>query len=64
MADREITPSACRHCGISEREHAQRWKPPAGWHRWEPPTTHQIKRRMQIRRDLRAIRAARLLEDQ
>lgn len=64
MADREITPSACRHCGIPERDHMRRWKPPVGWHPWEPPTEHQIKRRMQMRRDLRTVRTARLQEDQ
>ncbi|MFF6940411.1 hypothetical protein [Streptomyces lavendulae] len=53
MADREITPSACRHCGIPEREHAQRWKPPAGWRRWEPPTDRQILARMRHRRAFR-----------
>ncbi|MFE3578769.1 hypothetical protein [Streptomyces vinaceus] len=53
MADREITPSACRHCGIPEREHAQRWKSPTGWHRWEPPTNRQILARMNMRRALR-----------
>lgn len=59
MPDREVTPSACRHCGIPEREHYQQWKPPVGWHRWEPPTDRQILRRMQMRR---ALRTARLLE--
>ncbi|MFE9844693.1 hypothetical protein [Streptomyces goshikiensis] len=63
MADCEITPSACRHCGIPEREHAQRWKQPAGWHRWEAPTSRQILRRMQMRRDLRTVRATRLLKE-
>ncbi|MFF1604188.1 hypothetical protein ACFVYV_43385 [Streptomyces mirabilis] len=43
-------PSACRWCGIPEREHAQRWKPPVGWHKWAPPTQQQIKDRMLVRR--------------
>ncbi|MFF4369680.1 hypothetical protein [Streptomyces sp. NPDC001594] len=50
MADRPITPSGCRLCGIPEREHAQRWKPPAGWHAWSAPTARQILARMQMRR--------------
>ncbi|MFJ3923077.1 hypothetical protein [Streptomyces sp. NPDC090022] len=49
MADREITPSGCRHCGIPEREHCQRWKGPVGWHRWEAPTDRQILARMRLR---------------
>jgi len=52
MADRVITPSACRHCGIPQREHYQQWKSGPGWHRWEPPTDRQILARMQIRRRL------------
>uniref|UniRef100_A0A8D3WQ26 Uncharacterized protein n=1 Tax=Streptomyces pratensis (strain ATCC 33331 / IAF-45CD) TaxID=591167 RepID=A0A8D3WQ26_STRFA len=43
-------PSGCRWCGIDEREHMQRWKPPAGWHEWAPPTLEQRKERMQARR--------------
>lgn len=44
------SPSACRWCGIDQREHAQRWKPPIGWHKWQPPTQQQIKARMLARR--------------
>jgi hypothetical protein len=44
------TPYGCRWCGIPQREHAQRWKPPAGWHTWEQPTNAQIKARMLARR--------------
>lgn len=43
-------PSGCRHCGIDQREHARRWKPPAGWHQWTAPTQQQIKDRMLARR--------------
>ncbi|MGW5477655.1 hypothetical protein [Streptomyces sp. NPDC004008] len=43
-------PSACRWCGIPQREHAQRWAKPVGWHRWEQPTQEQIKARMLARR--------------
>ena len=46
-------PSACGHCGIPEREHAQRWKPPVGWHQWAAPTDEQIKARMKGRRAAR-----------
>ncbi|GAA3691675.1 hypothetical protein GCM10022420_090700 [Streptomyces iranensis] len=43
-------PSGCRWCGVDEREHMQRWKPPVGWHKWEPPTLEQRKERMKARR--------------
>lgn len=43
-------PSGCRWCGVDEREHMQRWKPPVGWHTWEPPTQEQRKERMKARR--------------
>ncbi|MFJ8163855.1 hypothetical protein ACIRBY_23410 [Streptomyces sp. NPDC096136] len=52
MSDRPITPSGCRHCGIPKGEHARRWKQPAGWHAWEPPSDRQILARMQMRRRL------------
>ncbi|MEU3656469.1 hypothetical protein AB0E67_27410 [Streptomyces sp. NPDC032161] len=45
-----INPNACRHCGIDQREHMRRWKRPAGWHEWTPPTQGQIKQRMRARR--------------
>jgi hypothetical protein len=48
------TPSGCRWCGVDQREHAQRWKLPAGWHQWPQPTQDQIKRRMQERRSTRS----------
>ena len=44
------SPSGCRWCGVEERQHMQRWKPPVGWHRWEPPTLEQRKERMLARR--------------
>jgi hypothetical protein len=34
-------PSACRHCGIPEAQHLQRWKSPVGWHVWTEPTNEQ-----------------------
>lgn len=43
-------PSACRACGIPERDHMQRWTQTAGWHQWLPPTQEQIKTRMHARR--------------
>lgn len=43
-------PGGCRWCGVEEREHMQRWKPPVGWHTWEPPTLEQRKERMRARR--------------
>lgn len=43
-------PNGCRHCGIPARQHAQQWKPPVGWHKWEPPTDAQILARMKARR--------------
>ena len=46
-------PSGCRWCGLGERGHAQQWKPPAGWHKWTPPTLEQIKQRMWSRRTAR-----------
>ncbi|MBT2449438.1 hypothetical protein J7F03_20570 [Streptomyces sp. ISL-43] len=61
MADREITPFGCRHCGISAGEHGLRYFAAAGVHAWVLPTNHQILRRMQMRR---ALRTTRLLEDQ
>ena len=45
-----VEPSGCRHCGVPEREHMQRWTKDAGWHRWEQPTQEQIKARMHARR--------------
>ena len=45
----ESEPSGCRWCGVDQREHMQRWKPPVGWHKWEQPTPEQTKTRMQQR---------------
>ncbi|PBC71553.1 hypothetical protein BX265_6163 [Streptomyces sp. TLI_235] len=47
------TPSGCQHCGIPERQHYQQWKPPVGWHQWEPPTDAQTLARMKARRAAR-----------
>jgi len=46
-------PMGCRWCGIDQRPHAQQWKPPVGWHKWEQPTQQQIKERMHARRAAR-----------
>lgn len=43
-------PSGCRHCGLDQRDHMQRWTTEAGWHTWTPPTDEQIKARMRARR--------------
>lgn len=45
-----IVPSGCRHCGIAERTHFQRWTTAAGWHVWVAPTADQTKARMLARR--------------
>jgi hypothetical protein len=49
-------PTACGLCGINDREHMQRWKPPVGWHTWTAPTQAQIKARMLARRAARKTR--------
>lgn len=50
-------PSACRYCGIPEREHFQRWVSPSnggpGWHWHTPPANALILARMQARRAAR-----------
>ncbi|MFF8422869.1 hypothetical protein [Streptomyces sp. NPDC015680] len=56
MTTRIPSPSSCRHCGLDEREHMQRWKTGAGWHTWTPPTQDQIKQRMRDRRAARPPR--------
>jgi hypothetical protein len=48
-----MTPSGCRHCGVEQRDHFQRWTPEAGWHGYTPPTQQQIKDRMNARRTAR-----------
>ena len=45
-----VEPSGCRHCGVPEREHMQRWTTAAGWHQWAEPTQEQIAARMLARR--------------
>lgn len=34
-------PSACRHCGVSQRGHYSRWMPDVGYHQWTEPTWEQ-----------------------
>jgi hypothetical protein len=45
----DTEPNGCRHCGIPEREHVQRWKPAVGWHKWAAPTDSQRLQRMRAR---------------
>ncbi|MGW2520483.1 hypothetical protein ACWC09_26410 [Streptomyces sp. NPDC001617] len=48
-----IAPNGCRLCGIEQRGHARQYKPPVGWHTWQPPAQQQIKARMLARRAAR-----------
>lgn len=50
-------PSACRHCGVSRREHLNRWASEVGHHQWTQPTWEQ--RRTAILHNARAARADR-----
>lgn len=43
---RKPEPNGCRHCGIGEREHASRFAPSVGQHRYEAPTDAQRIDRM------------------
>lgn len=43
-------PNSCRHCGVPQRSHGQRWVPDAGVHGWTEPTPEQRKQRMLARR--------------
>ena len=50
----ELPLDGCRWCGvITKHEHAQRWAPEPGWHKWTPLTQEQIKERMLARRAAR-----------
>lgn len=44
-------PNGCRHCGLPERGHFQRWTRDAGWHGWTAPTDAQRLERMRARRN-------------
>ncbi|MEV6569987.1 hypothetical protein [Streptomyces sp. NPDC051577] len=57
-------PYGCTHCGIRQGHHGRRYHREVGMHSWAAPSDAEILRRMQLRRDLRTVRAARLLEDQ
>lgn len=48
-----VEPNACRHCGVAEREHYQRWTAEAQWHGWTAPTDAQRLARMRARREAR-----------
>ncbi|WP_432156113.1 hypothetical protein [Streptomyces sp. bgisy153] len=50
---RLVDPTACRHCGINQREHARRWTTGVGWHTWTLPEQDLIKARMLARRAAR-----------
>lgn len=53
-------PSGCALCGLSDRDHYQRWARPVGWHQHVPPTAAHILDRMRARRaDRQSWRAAR-----
>ncbi|MFI1472092.1 hypothetical protein [Streptomyces wuyuanensis] len=54
--------NGCRHCGVPEREHMQRWsrrdgERGPGWHTWTQPTQEQIKERMRRRRSVAQLRS-------
>ncbi|GII84570.1 hypothetical protein Ssi03_25600 [Sphaerisporangium siamense] len=49
-----VPPSGCRHCGVGEREHLQRWTAGVGWHFWVAPSARQRLERMLARRAARA----------
>lgn len=50
----EFPPSGCAHCGLGRYLHFQRWTDAAGWHKYEPPTSAQIKARMRDRYEIAA----------
>lgn len=43
-------PGGCRHCGVPQQDHFQRWTAEAGWHTWTAPTDAQRLDRMRARR--------------
>jgi hypothetical protein len=43
-------PTACAYCGISPRNHFQRWTSAAGWHEWRMPSQRKILMRMLARK--------------
>ena len=49
-----IEPNGCHHCGVSCREHVQRWSEGVGWHAYVQPTDAQRLARMLIRAKERA----------
>lgn len=52
------TPDGCRHDGIAQRDHANRWHPDVRWHQWQPPTDAQRLERMRERAALRRFEEA------
>lgn len=49
-----IAPNGCRHCGIAEQDHANRWTKDVGWHQWVDPGNEVRKSRMLARRRVEA----------
>jgi peptide methionine sulfoxide reductase MsrB len=45
-----MTPNGCRHCGLGEFGHFQRWSSAVGWHSFIQPTDAQRLERMRERR--------------
>ena len=43
------SPMGCRWCGVTQREHGQRWVPGRKVHGWVEPTRPQIEARMRAR---------------
>src|SRR3954471_23878134 len=41
--------NSCRHCHLTERDHARQFTDLAGWHTWTAPTPEQTKGRMRAR---------------
>lgn len=44
--DPDYPPSGCRHCGLAERLHFDRWTDVAGWHGFTEPGPELIAERM------------------
>lgn len=45
----DYPPSGCRHCGLAERLHFDRWTDAAGWHAFVEPSRELIAERMRAR---------------
>lgn len=51
--DAKTPPNGCRHCGVTQRGHGQRWVPGIGRHVFTQPTDTQRLARMYARRAIR-----------